>query len=129
MSSAMSLFDTAHMLFTTRRNYASISYRSRDIASFLSNVTTFSYPMCTWRPCWGMTPLKFHQDLWHQKTRFPALSCGVLCDSIFSRFGSNSRLVTNRRPDRQTHDHSKYRSSTASCSKNGAFYSNGYCIT
>jgi len=26
-----------------------------------------------------MTPVEFRGDLWHQKTRVPGLSCGVVC--------------------------------------------------
>jgi len=25
------------------------------------------------------TPVEFRRDLWHQKTRLPGLSCGVVC--------------------------------------------------
>ena len=37
----------------------------------------FNLPHLYLAPPFGVTPLKFRQDLWHQKTRGIALSCGV----------------------------------------------------
>ena len=47
-----------------------------------------------------MTPVEFRGDLWHQKTRLPGVSCGVVC--VILRFAVlvEHRLVTDT--DRQT---------------------------
>jgi len=49
-----------------------------------------------------VTPVEFRGDLWHQKTRLPGVSCGVVC--VILRFAVlvELRLVTDRRTDRQT---------------------------
>ena len=49
-SSAMSQFDRTHTTFysTLKRNYASILYRFRDIASCLSKVADFNLPDLTY---------------------------------------------------------------------------------
>jgi len=40
------------------------------IACYLSKVADFDPPHL------HLTPVEFHGDLWHQKTRIPGLSCG-----------------------------------------------------
>jgi len=52
-----------------------------------------------------VTPVEFRGDLWHQKTRVPGLSCGVVC--VILRFAVlvELRLVTDRQTDRQTQGH------------------------
>jgi len=46
-----------------------------------------------------VTPVEFRGDLWHQKTRVPGLSCGVVC--VILRFAVlvELRLVTDGRTD------------------------------
>jgi len=41
-----------------------------------------------------VTPVEFRGDLWHQKTRVPGVSCGVVC--VILRFAVlvEHRLVT-----------------------------------
>ena len=99
-SSAMSPFDTAHMTsgfpFNSDRNYASISYRFRDIASCLSKVADFHLPHLHLVPPLGVTPVKFRRDLWLQKTRVPGLSCGVCCVILRLAVLVKHRLVTDR---------------------------------
>jgi len=56
----------------------SIFYRFRDIAGYLSKVADFDSPHLHLVPPYGVTPVEFRGDLWRQKTRFPALSCGVV---------------------------------------------------
>ena len=51
----------------------------RDIASNLSKVADFNPPHLHLAPRLGVIPVEFRGDLWHQKTRVPALSCGVVC--------------------------------------------------
>jgi len=69
-----------------------------------------------------VTPLEFHWDLWHQKTRVPWLSyvviCVILCLAVFVQ----CRLVMDRRTDGRIglHDDSIYRASIASRGKNAA---------
>jgi len=54
----------------------------------------------------GVTPVEFRGDLWHQNTRLPGVSCGVVC--VILRFAVlvELRLVTDtdrhRQTDRQT---------------------------
>ena len=63
------------------RNRASILYRFRDIASYLSKIADFNTPYLHLAPLrkLGVTPVEFLGDLWHQKTRIPALSCCFVC--------------------------------------------------
>jgi len=68
-------------LFKFNRNYASILYHFRDIASYLS------------------TPVKFRGDLWHQKIRVPGLSCSVVCVIPRSAIVVKHHLVTDRQTD------------------------------
>jgi len=49
-----------------------------------------------------MTPVEFRGDLWHQKTRVPALSCGVVCVILRLAVLVELRLVTDGQTDRQT---------------------------
>ena len=53
-------------------------YRFRDIASYLLKVANFDPPHLHLAPPYGVTPVEFLGDLWHQKTRVPGLSCGVV---------------------------------------------------
>ena len=43
-----------------------------------------------------MTPVEFRGDLWHQKTRVPAVSCGVICVMLRFAVVVEHRLVTDR---------------------------------
>ena len=60
-------------------------------------------------------PLESHRDLWHQKTRVPGLSCGIVLWSYIYPFWYNIGLW---RTDKQTQDHDTYCVSTESHSKN-----------
>jgi len=68
----------------------SIFYRFRDIAGYLSKVADFDPPV---------TPVEFRGDLWHQKTRVPGVSCGLVC--VILRFAVlvEHRLVTDTDTD------------------------------
>ena len=59
-------------------NYVSIFYRFRDIAGYLLKVADFDPPHLHLAPPQGVTPVEFRGNLWHQKTRVPGLSCGVV---------------------------------------------------
>jgi len=59
-------------------------------------------------------PFEFCHDLWHQKTRVPELSCGIICVILCLAVLTQYRSVTHR----QTHDNSIYRASIASHDKN-----------
>jgi len=52
-----------------------------------------------------MTPVEFRGDLWHQKTRVPGLSCGVVCVILCLAVLVELRLVTDGRTDRRTEGH------------------------
>ena len=73
---AMPPFD---FLFDFNRNHASILYRFRDIAGYLSKVADFDPPHLHLAPPLGVTLVEFLGDLWQQKARFPGLSCGFIC--------------------------------------------------
>jgi len=53
-------------------------------------------------PPQGVTPVEFRGDLWLQKTRFPGLSCGVVCVILLLAILVKLRLVTDGRTDGQT---------------------------
>ena len=46
--------------------------------------------------------MEFRGDLWHQKTRVPGLSCGVVCVILSLAVLVELRLVTDIDRDRQT---------------------------
>ena len=50
-----------------------------------------------------MTPVEFRGDLWHQKTRVPGVSCGVVYVILRLAVLVEHRLVTDGRTDGQTH--------------------------
>ena len=52
-----------------------------------------------------MTPVEFRGDLWHQKTRVPGVSCGVVCVILHFADLVELRLVTDsQRPMASTAD-------------------------
>ena len=104
-SLAMPPFDRVHMQFDFNRNYAYILYRFRDIASYLSKVADFDPPHLHLAPSQGVIPVEFRTDLWHQKARLPALSCGVVCVILRLAVLVELRLVTDRRTDTRTQGH------------------------
>jgi len=62
----------------------------------------------------GVTPLEFRWDLWHQKTKIPGVSYGAVCVILCLAV-----LVLYRRlTDGRTHNDSIYRASLASRGKN-----------
>jgi len=46
-----------------------------------------------------VTPVEFRGDLWHQKTRVPGLSCGVVYVILRLAVLVELRLVTDRQTD------------------------------
>jgi len=94
----MSPFDRAHTTsyLTLIETMCLIFYRFRDIAGYLSKVADFDPPHLHLAPSQGVTPVEFRGDLWHQKTRVPGVSCGVVC--VILRFAvlAEHRLVTDR---------------------------------
>jgi len=70
--------------------------RFRDIASYLLKVADFDPPHLHLAPPYGVTPVEFPGDLWRQKTRFPGLSCGVVCVFLSLTVIVELRLVTDR---------------------------------
>ena len=49
-----------------------------------------------------MTPVEFRGDLWHQKTRVPGLSCGVVRVILRLAVLVELRLVTDGQTNTQT---------------------------
>ena len=106
-------------LFDFNRNYVSIFYRFRYIAGYLSKVADFDPPHLHSAPSQGVIPVEFRGDLWHQKTRVPGLSCGVVCMILSLAVSVELRLVTDRQTDRRTDTgHGQYRGCIASRGKN-----------
>ena len=90
----------------------SIFYRFRDITGYLSKVADFDPPHLHSAPSYGVkahsygvTPVEFRGDLWHQKTRVPGVSCGIVC--VILRFAVlvEHRLVTDGQTDGRTDRH------------------------
>jgi len=73
----------------------------------LSKVANFNLPL-------GVTPSEFCQDLRHQKTRVPGLSCGVVCMILRLAVSVEHQHVT----DRQAHNDGIYCATTASHGEN-----------
>ena len=82
-------------LFDFNRNHASILYRFRVISGYQSKVADFDRPHLHLAPPQGVTPVKYRGDLWQQKTRFPELSCGVVCVILRLAVLVRLRLVTD----------------------------------
>jgi len=80
--------------------YASVLYRFRVIASYLSKVANFNLPHPHLAPPFGVTPVEFRGDLLHQKTRVPGLSCGIVCVILCLAVLTQYRRVTDRQTDR-----------------------------
>jgi len=77
----------------------SIFYRFRDIAVYLSKVADFDPPHLHLVPPYGVTPVEFRGDLWHQKIRVPSLLCGVVCVILRLATLVELRIVTDRQMD------------------------------
>ena len=91
--------------FNFNKNHASLLYRFRDIAGYLSKVADFDPPHLHSAPSYGATPVEFRGDLWHQKTRVPGVSCGVVYVILRLAVLVQLRLVTDRQTDGQTQGH------------------------
>jgi len=62
----------------------------------LSKVADFDPLHLHFAPPQRVTPVEFRGDLWHQKTRVPGLSCGVVCVILRLVVLVELRLVTDR---------------------------------
>jgi len=80
---------------TLIEHYVSICRRFRDIAGYLSKVADFYPPHLHLASQYGVIPVEFRGDLWHQKTRVPGLSCGVLFVILRLAVLVKLRLVTD----------------------------------
>ena len=98
-------YSTYDFLFDFNRNHASLLYRFRDIAGYLSKVADFDPPHLHLAPPQGVIPVEFRGDLWHQKTRIPGLSSGVVCVILRLAVLVELRLVTDGQTDRRTQGH------------------------
>ena len=81
----------------------SIFYRFRDIAGYSSKVADFGPAPPAFGAPVGVTPVEFRGDLWHQKTRVPGVSGGVVY--VILRFAVlvGHRLVTDTDTDTDRH--------------------------
>ena len=114
----MATFDTAHTtayecLLAFHSNYVSILHRSWDIARYWSKIADLNLPHLYLAPPLGVTALEFRRDFWHQQSKVPGLSYGVVCVILGLVDLVERRLVTDKhadkQTDRQTHDDGKYR--------------------
>ena len=103
MGNATIRYSAYDFLFDFNRNYASILYRFRDIAGYLSKVADFDPPHLHLAPPQGVIPVEFRGDLWHPKTRVPGLSCGLVCVILRLAVLVENRLVTEK--NRRTQGH------------------------
>ena len=76
----------------------SVLYRFRNTAGYLWKVANFDPPYLHL----AGDPVEFRGDLWHQKTKVPGLSCGVVCMIPCLAVLVELRLVTDTDTDRQT---------------------------
>ena len=67
--------------------------------SYLSKVVNFDLPHLHLVPLLGVTPFELFQDLRHQTTRVPGLSCGVACVILHLAVSVEHRLVIDRQTD------------------------------
>ena len=93
-SLAMPPFDRAHT--TSYSTLVETVYCFRDIAGYLSKVADLDPPHLHLAPSYGVTPVEFRRYLWHQKTRVPGLSCGVVCVILRLAVLVEHRLVSDR---------------------------------
>ena len=49
------------------------------MASYLTKFVNFDLPHLCFASPLGVTPFEFRKGFWHQKTRVPGLSCGIVC--------------------------------------------------
>ena len=93
-------FDRAH---TT--SYSTLIETMRLSCTVFEILPILSHPTCIWCPV-GVTPVEFRGDLWHQETRVPVISCGVVCVILRLAVLIELRLVTeDGRTDRRTQSH------------------------
>jgi len=81
-SSAMSPFDRAHTTpYSTLIETMRLSCAVFEIQPVICGRSPILIdpPHLHLVPPWGVNPVEFRGDLWHQKTRVPTLSCGVVC--------------------------------------------------
>ena len=100
-STAMSPFDRAHTTsYSTLVGSMCLSCTVFDIQPVISQKSPIlTHPTCIRRPRRGVTPVGFRGDLWHQKTRVPGLSCGVVCVILRLAVLVEHRLVTDGQTD------------------------------
>jgi len=71
-------------------------------SELLSKIADFNLPNLYSAPPLGVMSFEFCQDLQHQKTRVPGLSCGAVCVMLCLTIAVEHRLVTDRQTDRYT---------------------------
>jgi len=119
-SSATSSFDRAHTishscLIETMRlpcTFLEIRELFVEIHQLRPTPSAFSAPS-------GVTPFGFRKDFWHQKTRGPGLSSGIVCVR-FSRFSRTPICDIHKHTHTHTHTdrHGIYRTQHSSRGKN-----------
>jgi len=101
MTSNSSLIETMHLSCTV--------FELQWVICQKSSILTYYTRIWLWHPHLG-DPVRISLDLWHQETRVPGLSCGVVCVILHLATLTQYRCVT----DTQTHDDGIYHASIAS---------------
>jgi len=91
----------------------------RVIARFSSKVAEFNPPYLHLSPQYGVIKFEFRRDIWHQKTRDPGLTCGIICVVLRLAVLIPYQSVTDTHTHRQTHEDGICRTSIASRGKMG----------
>ena len=118
----MSPYDRAHMIsYSSLIETMHLSCTVSEIQWVICrNSPTSTIPHLHLSPLLGVTSFEFRKDFWHQKTRVPGPSCGVVCVFLCLAILVEHRLVTDT--DRQTHDHGIYRAEHSSHGKTSCNY-------
>ena len=79
-------------------NYVPILHHFWHIARYWPKIAYCTYPTSIWRPCCRW-PHGISQNLWHYKSRIPALSHGVVCVILRLAIFVQYRCVTDKQTD------------------------------
>ena len=94
-----------YFVYLPTQELQKITHAVASVASILSKVADFDPPHLHLAPPQGVIPVEFRGDLWHQKTRLPGISCGVVCVILRLAVLLELRLVTDTDRLTQTDRH------------------------
>ena len=85
------------------------------MASYLSKFANFDLPHLHLASPLGVTPFELRKDFWHQKTRLPGLSCGVVCMFLCLATVVEPTCDRHRQTDRHRHTTMAYTVQSIAC--------------